>query len=1367
MENLIDSSASMLQQALESWKRKLVSFDGNNRQLFYKPLKLGTVDLNDELISVESLTKLIKGNKVRVSNLYFDLFEKVEKHAKNQDIHLDEDSEEESIEKENDNDVNKIWNQRLRRFESIFRRTKEDSDEKNIETCFLADGFATWKFKTASGSIPNAPFIFYPVKIESASRGNNDFNLEISGPAFFNDALVLYLQSEYGIENSLFDIDEDRINLESDEVKLIVKNLSERVPAFTVNNNKYLGNFSFSEYPMVKDIERIVEQNLGHDVLEALSGIDEKVTTLRSAGSEESIEQLSIKSPIHENLIFPVDTSQHQAISAILGGKNVVIQGPPGTGKSQTIANVIAECAANKRTVLFVAEKRAAIDAVLERLREKRLDGIVLDLHGEPDKKTIAKTLTGILKTYKIQSSLTTNDVEKYARNKRYLQKRWEWINSETELIRAGETPYRLIELLREVGLRRSEIDRSIFKDNSVYIDSIHEITSDDRDLISNHLDFLYQSDYFSKSHDHSLALKVESKLENSEQVNLFLELVGKMKNILDSNEVQNSHNQASQLISGTENTLIDVIKTFKLHQQYLDKVENWDIGQYQEILKLKNLFTSLREYKRLNNHNIFSAYFKRKKERENSVKLLSQVGRKNNINISLRSINDLEESVIAWSKLGGTLDGLYPVTPHLHELKKLIFEIEAIVDQLDLYLINIDIKHPSINEVTKIINLLYKDADFIRNMPNLKKSFLFLNSKKVTSIINFLDDNKVEREDATKIWEYLWFASHLKKILYEKNDIMINSTNLNGYINECMSKDEIVLNENPTDIIRSITNNTLIGNTPGSGFELLTKQSLLKSGHLPFRKLIEKAPQEILNIKPCFAMSPRAVSRMLPCENGMFDVVIFDEASQIKPEHAVTSIYRGKQLVVAGDRHQLPPTNFGVKNVNTDFEDVTADMESILDSVTALFPIPNNQSNVKALTRHYRSNDEKLISWSNFHIYREAGEELSSFPSTHSNPEQVLKYTYIPGVRTADMSAPNEVEIDKVVEIISQHSKDYPNKSLGVIAFGRRHATRLQDAINILEKKNKDFYEYKLSWAESREKFFVKNIETVQGDERDFIIISPGYAPNLEGNVLLRFGTLNNAGGERRLNVAASRAKDSMHLVTSLRSQEIDLSRTSARSIALFKSFLNFMERTGHLEELPEGYAVPASPFEEEIYQALTSLGLIVDCQVGESKYKIDFGIRDPETNKYVLAVEADGYSYHSSPYARERDWLRQRVLENKGWVFVRIWSTDWWENPELQIKRVLDAYNFAIKKDIRDRISDSEPVVNLQAVEKSELEQDSEFEIVRGLVAQFPYASEKDILSKWMSLIGYKRRTQNLLSRYTKYYYQAKKDIRDSRSS
>ena len=217
-------------------------------------------------------------------------------------------------------------------------------------------------------------------------------------------------------------------------------------------------------------------------------------------------------------------------------------------------------------------------------------------------------------------------------------------------------------------------------------------------------------------------------------------------------------------------------------------------------------------------------------------------------------------------------------------------------------------------------------------------------------------------------------------------------------------------------------------------------------------------------------------------------------------------------------------------------------------------------------------------------------------------------------------------------------------------------------------------------------------------------------------------------------------------------------MSRSKSRSVALFKSFLSFMENAGRLEEIAEGYSVPQSPFEQEIFDALTKRGLVVDCQVGDSKYKIDFALRHPKTNRYVLAIEADGWTYHSSPYARERDWLRQDVLERKGWSFVRVWSTDWWDNPERETKRILDAYESAIHK--KREKGDEFPVIKTPKAENEiifgDVNKDYEFSILSSLASSLPNLSKEELLRRWMNQLGLKRRTSNLLERFESYLKQ-----------
>jgi hypothetical protein len=366
-----------------------------------------------------------------VSSLYPELFKESKREREPSNSSLDDELAK-LLELEGPKIV-KEWNAKLKKFEAVYRKAKENFDEKNIETCFLADGFVTWELP-ASGPIPNAPLVLYPLKVEPNARGNTDFIVKVSGDPIFNQALVIYMSSQFGIPETVFEFKQDEEGEISFDIQHVLSVLAEKVKGFKYINSKLIGNFSFQKYPMVMDLNRIIEGGKFHQILAALAGDSATINEINEIGSENTLEALSNLNPIAENLIFPADSTQHQAISAVLGGKSVVIQGPPGSGKSQTIANLIAESVANKKTVLFVAEKRAAIDAVVNRLEKQGLAGVVLDLHGEPDKKTIATNLLAVIKSHSFAPALSAVATKELISAKSKLNERWSWLHETSEI---------------------------------------------------------------------------------------------------------------------------------------------------------------------------------------------------------------------------------------------------------------------------------------------------------------------------------------------------------------------------------------------------------------------------------------------------------------------------------------------------------------------------------------------------------------------------------------------------------------------------------------------------------------------------------------------------------------------------------------------------------------------------------------------------------------------------------------------------------------------------------------------------------------------------------------------------------------------
>ena len=480
----------------------------------------------------------------------------------------------------------------------------------------------------------------------------------------------------------------------------------------------------------------------------------------------------------------------------------------------------------------------------------------------------------------------------------------------------------------------------------------------------------------------------------------------------------------------------------------------------------------------------------------------------------------------------------------------------------------------------------------------------------------------------------------------------------------------------------------------------------------LPIRKLFNSIPELVLRLKPCLMMSPLSVSLFLENPGYVFDVVIFDEASQVKPENAIGSIIRGKQVIVTGDSHQLPPTNFFQTNLSEedlyddDEEEDLAMEESVLDACARVLP-------ERYLKWHYRSRDEHLIAFSNTKIY---DSRLTTFPSSIEKEKDMgVEFVYVPnGVYERGGRKNNPKEAEKVADLVFEHFKNHPKRSLGVIANSDCQARTIEDIVN-RRRAQRPIYERYFS-EERDEPFFVKSLESVQGDERDTIIFSIGYGKDANGRMVQNFGPINKDGGERRLNVAVTRAKYNFKLVSSIGADAIEVTESTKAGPKTLKAYIDYAQRgmpalTGDLEE---GHELQFdSPFEESVYNFLTEKGYSVTTQVGCAGYRIDLGVKDPENpGRYVLAVECDGAAYHSSSYARERDRLRQQVLENMGWHFHRIWSTEWIHSTSVAKDSLLRAIEIAISSapqngQLFDKTDDDVTVDSLiDKVEKAEEE-------------------------------------------------------------
>ena len=456
------------------------------------------------------------------------------------------------------------------------------------------------------------------------------------------------------------------------------------------------------------------------------------------------------------------------------------------------------------------------------------------------------------------------------------------------------------------------------------------------------------------------------------------------------------------------------------------------------------------------------------------------------------------------------------------------------------------------------------------------------------------------------------------------------------------------------------------------TGLSLLQRELAKKTRHVAIRRLIQELGEVAMELKPCFLMSPMSVAQYLEADHPPFDLVVFDEASQIPVWDAVGALARGRQAVVVGDPKQLPPTSFFARGEDESIaEDDIEDLESILEECIGA-QVPTHR-----LNWHYRSRDESLIAFSNERYY---GGELITFPSAGANGAGGVSVRHVEGVYEKGASRTNPIEaqavVDEVVARLVSGGKGSP--SIGVVTFNQ---AQQQLVLDLFEQALAGQPELEPHFAESNDEgVFVKNLENVQGDERDVIVFSIGYGPDERGRVSMNFGPLNKDGGERRLNVAITRARQEVMVFSSLRSDQIDLARTSARGVRDLRAFLRFGEgivaaRAARPAAAPAGDRLVAS-----VAAALEARGHSVDVEVGRGGVRLDLAVRDPRVEgRYLIGVETDGESYRGASTARDRDRLRELVLGGLGWRIERLWGVDWWRDAEAELDRLEGAIRAA----------------------------------------------------------------------------------------
>ena len=587
----------------------------------------------------------------------------------------------------------------------------------------------------------------------------------------------------------------------------------------------------------------------------------------------------------------------------------------------------------------------------------------------------------------------------------------------------------------------------------------------------------------------------------------------------------------------------------------------------------------------------------------------------------------------------------------------------------------------------------------------NTKNALKTSNAK---MFVDSIEKRNIKKEDIEALVEGNFADSLLNILFVENHELATFVGELHeNRIREFRDLDKKILVLNRKRIYQKLNSNIpkIFGGTENPQAKILAGEFTRKSGHMPVRKLLEKAGGMIKQIKPCFMMSPLSIAQYLDPTNEelQFDVVIFDEASQVKPEDALGAFMRGKTAVVMGDTQQLPPTSFfdQMSDAESDEEEATSlDMESILHLCKLSFP-------VKMLKWHYRSRHESLITVSNREFY---DDDLLVYPSpSHNDPELGLKFHYNPNTAYhRGSSSANPLEAEDVADEISNHFEKYGDtKSLGVGTFSVAQKNAILEA---LEVKRKERPEFEPLFSDNKEeRFFVKNLETIQGDERDVILISVGYGFDEDRKMSLNFGPLNQDGGERRLNVLITRAREKCVVFSNFKAYDMKLTANPPYGVKSLKEFLEYAENLTLGTHVGEAYS--HEPFEDAIASFLEENGYTVDRQIGCAGFRVDLAIVDDENpGKYILGITTDGKMYSSSKVARDRDRLREQVLNGLGWKLYHLWSTDWYRNRDLGRKKLLDFVEKSIRQTRAEEKRKSEEEKELAEKRRIEAEKKAE---------------------------------------------------------
>ncbi|VAW30383.1 DNA helicase related protein [hydrothermal vent metagenome] len=1265
-DNLLERGK--VQDKLQYWMAHLRDMGRRNRLLFFKDTRASSI-----IISEPNALEIFDSLVVNGRSIYAPLSQNARKSLFDESESDDEGDATEYEKRDDEFLSNKTLENVNQVLSNLRYKARTVREEQGFNALYMGFGLLKWQEGTGS-EFSEAPLVLVPIDIGREGLGAR-FSIELlEEEIVINPTLQTKLLKDFKIE--LKEIENGLTAETLTDYWKQVEQLVQNYEGWEVLSKVVIGIFNFQTLMLIKDLERNEEHYIRHPLIQMLSGrldnlMNETGDVLNARDLDEKV------SPLNVFQILDADSSQQEAIEAAKSGVSFVLQGPPGTGKSQTIANIIAESMAIGKKILFVSQKSVALDVVHNRLSQHGLGEFCLEIHSyKKNKKDVIQDLGKSLSARKGEA------VQNSTQKKNELSRLRRELN---DFVKELHTPrfgmkLSLFRVLGELGkvYESPNIKFSLGNIKTINTEQYQKHLSLIREIASYDLLISDFGDHPWKGFNRG-----SSTIQEREEISEKFEKIARIlsSQIAATQDIAKGINIESPEKLRQHFDILRIVTVFKpliFGDEFIDLTDRF-LEKYDSIIRfLKpqywkdiSLLTKInwREEK-LHLDKISRILMVLRKTRE--AALSNNLLPNGDYDLSLEVVNKLKNN-----------------HKEIIRLYKFAVSLFADDDQPEILQARFDVDAEGLVEW---FSKLSTQTDQIIEWVNFRN---IVQQGKDIGIGDFVN-KALEKGIPANQWE----NAYKRRFYVLLSDLITQS-------HSALSKFRSSAHSNAIDRFRQLDNELreiasleirekLYKIRPeatwvqaDSAETIILRKELNKQRRIkPLRRLFSEIPNLILNLKPCLMMSPLTVSQLLDPEIYKFDIAIFDEASQIPPEYAVGTIVRAKQVVIAGDRHQMPPTRF-FHAIDTDEYDEddydVEDYESILNACDAI-SMPN-----KMLLWHYRSADESLIAFSNYNFY---DNKLLTFPNSNGEDKSTgLEFVHVPdGIyRRGKGARNNQIEARKVAELVFETLVHSPKLSIGVVAFSQSQRQIIEQEIDRLKREKPNLYA--LFDYNKEEQVFVKSLETVQGDERDVIIFSIGYGKDEIGKMSMNFGPLNRQGGERRLNVAVTRARRAVKLVASIEPEDIDLSRTQSLGAKLLKSYMK-VARDGMKEVYADETLNPNaefdSPFEEAVYDSLSRRGIILKPQVGVSQYRIDFGVVDPDQRgRYLLGIECDGATYHSSPTARDRDRLRQQILENKfGWRIHRIWSRDWIDNPHAEIKKVIDAINVSKKSSPRKSV-------------------------------------------------------------------------------